>query len=315
MARSDTTLKWIVIGLVILIGAAYMGYIQIPGINFKQQAIVQQGGEAGGVAVTKPLKIAVIDKWQGSAVASATIKIYKGQTLMETLTTDASGLATTALSYKSGEQLYLHISKGSAEVWVPLTVPYMSESDAQSLTVNPVNVEFYTLGSFSIQVMDGDGNSYTTGGTLNFTALGKNVVTLTITIYNTLDNSGFMESYNPVLGEKRAAYLIAEFSGTGYDVLGITGFQYSKETASKRVFFNHIVDDELVKYKVGNTYQKDGVTSITITIDGSALTAGQSVTMSITLKLFADGDKYLSSNVWSSETSVDAATFTLTLTK
>ena len=297
--------------LIVVIFAALwaLGYIEIPS---KPETVLPA---EQGVAVTKPLKISVIDQWAGQAVGSATVKIYKGTVLMESLTTDATGIATSALSYKSGDELHIQIVKDNAQLWKTIEVPYMSKADAESLTVNPINIPFYTLGTYIIKIMDGDGNVYSSGGTLNFTTLGKDVVTLTITIYNTQDNTGYISSYNPILGEARNPYIVLTISGTNFDKLGVQGFSYRKDLAASSVFFTQVSDDGLVKYKVGNVYQKEGTWSITITIDGSALSAGDSISASFVLKLFADGNKYLSTNVWSSETVVDAATFDLTIAK
>ena len=304
--------SWIIVLLLILAAAWYFGYIQIPGFSVAPPSATPSQNT---VAVTKPLKISVIDQWAGQAVSSATVKIYRGPTLQESLTTDATGIATSALSYKSGEQLYIHVVKGNAELWKTVEVPYMSPADAESLTVNPVNIQFYTLGTYTIKIMDSDGNAYTSGGTLNFTTLGKDVVTLTITVYNTVDNSGYISSYNPVLGEARNAYIVLELSGTNFDKVSIQGLPAKKDLAATSYYWIQVPDDGLVKYKVGNTYVKPGVYSITITVDGSALTSGDSVTAKFILKLFADDNLFVQRGVWSSETALDAATFTLTLAK
>ncbi len=266
------------------------------------------------VKVNKPLKISVIDQWAGSAVSSATISIYDGNTLLETLTTDSNGQAITALPYMSGKVYNVKVSKDNAFQWFKLTIPYMTRADAEASAYNPVSIKFWSLGSYSIKLMLDDGTVVTDGGTINLTTLGRNVVTVTVMVINTLDNSGYVSSVDPIYNEGRYAYLVAYQSDATKLVL--TGLSGAKEVGNAKYYWSKVPDDMLVKYKVGQEYVKPGTYTVSVQIDGSALGSGESVTLSFTLKLYGDEAAFMNKGIWSSDGSAtDAATISVTVAK
>jgi hypothetical protein len=302
------------------IGAGTLFLIIVLGIAlfYAWPTIAQQFGIPGAVApveqanlvsVTKPLKIAVVDPIAGSAVASATVKVYEGQTLKESLTTGSDGTVTTTLPYPSDAVLNIYVVSGSSKIWKTVTVPKMSTQDAESLTTNYVSIETFTLGTYSIKITDQFGNTYASGGTLNFTTLGAETVSLTVTIYNSADNTGYISSFDPINNVNWQAWLVAS---TGGSSVTYTGAERNVQRGTTTYYLNHIADDGLIRQKVGNSYVKQGVTSVTITVGKGSLTAGSSQAFTYTLYGYFDAD-YFATNGIGSPDAASLATFSLTL--
>ena len=281
--------------IVILWLAWYAGFIKIPAGTSVQPIPTPVEKPSEGVAVTKPLKITVFDKFAGSAVSSATVKVYQGQILMESLTTDANGQVTTARAYKSGTQLNILVEKDNSKQWYILTVPYMSEVDAKTLDYNPIELEFWTLGTYTVKVMDQFGNIYTDGGVLNFTSGGAlegvDKLTLNIQIFNSVDNTGYKSSRDPIDGYNWEAWVV--MTTTEPNVI-FSGHQIYTERGTSRYWLIKVPDEGLIRWKIGSTYKYDGVYSIPVTLDVSGVPSGTEATLTITLYAYADGQKFVS---------------------
>lgn len=310
--RISTGTGLVIIGLIILFLAWQSGYIHIntSSLDIFNKATTTTA-ELNGVAVNKPLKITVHDSLKGTAVGGATIYIYKGQTLMETLTTDSSGQAVTSLSYPSGEQLNVLVVNGNSKEWVQITVPYMNKYDAQSSPDNPITIDMFTLGSYVIKVTDQFGNVYSSGGVVNFTTLGTDTITLTISIYNTLDNTGYRSSYDPINHVKWDAVLLAS---TTTPQIVINGFQYQTSRGTTDYWMQVIPDDQLIRQKVGTTYVKQGVASFTITVNAGSLAINQTNTVTLTLYAYFDPQHFEATGIGSND-QLALATFSLVFTK
>lgn len=308
-AKSDVW-KIAAILLFIFVVASAMGYIHIPQLNIEKEAQTTQS-QAGTIAVNKPLQITVHDSLKGTAVGGATVYIYKGTQLMETLTTDTNGQAVTGMPYRSGDVLNVLIVNGNSKEWYTLKVPYMTPADAQSASYNPVVIPMFTLGSYVIKVTDQFGNVYSSGGTINFTALGTDTVTLTINIYNTQDNTGYKDSYDPINKVHWDAVLVA--SSATPDVV-INGFQYTTSRGTTSYWLQPIPADQLVRQKIGNTYVKQGVASFTITVNAGSLAVNQTNTLTMTLYVYFDPQNFINTGIGSQD-QLALATFSLTFTK
>ena len=279
----------------------------MPNLQQGNIAAPTQTPASNQVAVMKPLQVAVVDPVAGSAVSSATVKIYQGTVLKESLTTDSTGKATSTLPYKSGTVLSFEIINGNSKEWKTITVPYMSPQDAQSLTTNFIDLPFFTLGTYSIKVMDQFGNVYASGGTINFTALGADTITLTISVYNSQDNTGYVSSYDPINKVNWYAYLLASTSGTS---VSVTGFEKSVQRGTTTYYMVHVPDDGLTRQLVGQQYVKPGTWSYSITINKGSLAAGSTQSFTITLWAYFDPN-YFANNGVGSPDALSLATFTL----
>lgn len=284
----------------------YGGYL-----SFNAPSSIQPPGQQDGnlVSVTKPLKFALSDPLGGSAIASAMVQIYgSDRVLKESLTTDSAGVVTSALPYASGDTIYVKIAKtGYVTRWYTVTVPKMTPADAQSLTTNFIALQTYNLGTYTIKVTDQFGNSYTSGGTLNFTNLGANTVTLTITIYNTEDNSGYISSHDMLNSINLGAVLLTSTAGSAVTVSG-AGSSVTRGTTS--YWIAPISDDALTRQLVGNQYVKPGVATVTITFGKGSLTTTQAFTFNL-MDYFDSG--YFAQNGIGGPDAASLASFSLTL--
>lgn len=291
------------IALVFLV-AWYYGYLQL-----NITAPTPSPGTGNLVKVTKPVKFALTDPLKGSAIATATIAIYGDDRVQkESLSTGSDGTVTSGLPYASDTIVHLVISKsGYVTKWMDVTIPKMTPDDAQSLTTNFVALSTVTLGTYTIKVTDQFGNNYNTGGTLNFTALGATTVSVTFTIYNTADNTGYITSHDFLNAINLNAALVL---GTAGSSVTVTGAGSSVARGTNTYWLNTLSDDGLTRQLVGTTYTKPGVTSITVTLGKGSLTAGGSQTFSINLYDYFDSG-YFSSNGIGGPNSASLASFSL----
>jgi hypothetical protein len=295
--------------LLILFLLWYAGFFKI---EVKQQVTQQpSAGEENLVSVNKPIKFALSDPLAGAAIGSANVYIYgSDKVLKESLTTASDGTATSALPYQSDSVIYVKVAKtGYVTRWFTVTVPKMSPADAQSLTSNFVPLQTYNLGTYTIKITDQFGNSYTSGGSLNFTALGATTVSVTITIYNTKDNSGYVSSYDYLNSINLNAVLLASTPGSSVTV---TGAGSSVMRGTTTYWISVLSDDGLTRQLVGNQYVKPGVTSVTITFGKGSLTTGSSQAFTFALYGYFD-QNYFATNGIGGPDAVSLATFSLTL--
>ena len=262
------------------------------------------------VDVNKPLKFAVIDQFAGSAVASATVKVYEGTTLKESLTTGSDGTVTSALNYPSGTVLNILVTKSNSKCYYQITVPKMSPDDAQALTYNPIELKFFTLASVSLAVRDSSGNSYSSGGNLNITTLGTSI-TLTISWYVSSDNTGYKSSYDPINDLNWYPVLYAKTTGTNYETLDITGFDGAYSIGTNNWYYHVLDDTEITKYKVGNTYVYSGTGSLTISLDATGY-SGDLADLILYLVVYTD-PVYHQNHASFGPDYVQLATFTLNI--
>ncbi len=276
----------VLIIVILLFGAWYLGVFDAlrPGSvqDFSDQSTFSQG-----VVVNKKLEFSVIDKFAGAPVSGATIQVYQGTQLRETLTTDASGLARTALNYQSDSALYVLVVKGNSKAWYNIRVPRMTAADAQSASYNPIALEFFSLAAVSIQVRDGFGNSYANNANLNKTALGSDIVSITVSWFVNSDNTGFISSRDPINDLDWKAVMYVKLSGTNYETIQVTGLEYAYSIGTTNWFASIIKDGEITKYKVGNQYINSGTGSRTFTVNLAGYT-GDLADLEIFIVVYTD---------------------------
>jgi hypothetical protein len=259
------------------------------------------------VSATKPIKFFVQDVLKGQAVASASVKVYQGTQLVESLTSDSTGMATTGGMYSSGTVLNVLVVSSNSKQWFKITVPQMSPADAQSLTVNQVVIPFWSLGSFTIKVTDQFGNTYSSGGAVNFTTLGVSSVSITVTIYNTVDNTGYKSSFDPINNVNWYAVLS---TSTGGSAVAVSGLGSSVMRGTTTYYLTQVSDDGLTRQLVGQTYTKTGVTSVTFTVNKGSLAHGSSQTFTLALYAYFD-PQYFATNGIGSPDALQLTSFAL----
>jgi len=303
---------WHIAAILLFFLAWYYGYINIPiPQRVVQPPSVPEPPRDEYVDVNKPIQFALTDPLGGAAIPSANIYIYgSDRVLKETLVTDSTGIKTSALPYRSGEVIYVKVAKeGYVTRWFTIVVPKMTRVDAQSLTSNFIALQTYNLGTYTIKATDQFGNSYNSGGTLNFTTLGANTVSVTFSIYNTEDNSGYISSYDFLNGINLNAVLL---TSTGGSAVTVSGAGNSVVRGTTTYWITVLSDDGLTRQLVGQTYVKPGVTSVTITFNKGSLTAGSSQQFTFNVYIYFD-QAYFAANGIGGPEAVSVASFTLTL--
>jgi hypothetical protein len=298
----------VLILLLLFFGLLWLGWLKLPvSVQPGQQTTTQ----AGTVVVNKPIKFALSDPLAGSAIASATIQIYgPDKVLKETLTTASDGTATSALPYQSDSIIYVKVAKASYVMrWFTITVPRMTPADAQSLAANFVALQTARIGTYSIKLTDQFGNVYTSPANVNFTTLGATTVTITINIFNSVDNTGYFTSQDFLNGITLNAALVLS---TGGSAVTVTGAGSSVVRGTTTYYVNIVSDDGLTRQLVGNVYVKQGVTSVTITFGKGSLAHGSTQSFTITLYAYFD-QGYFAANGIGGPDSTSLASFTLNL--
>lgn len=286
MKVNETHIYITIVGL-ILIGGLYFGVISIPGLDIETGEL-----PTGKKTVTRVIQFYVPDIWGGAAVQSATVKVYNGITLKESLTTSSTagseGKVTTGQVYTSGDVLNIMVLKSNSKKWYSVIVPQMTEVDASAVSFNQISLEFFDIDtSVTVKVQDGLGNSYSTTDSLNFTALGVNQVTLTVSGFVSADGKGYASSYDPLNNINWYGMSYGKLSGTGYELMSLTGWSTSYPKGTSIYGARRIQDLDLVKYKSGNDYIYDGTFSYTLTLTKGGYTAD---TADIDIYLYAYSD-------------------------
>lgn len=246
-------------------------------------------GEGDGlVSVNKPLQVSVMDPLAGSALGAMTVRIYDGSMLVETLTTAATGLATSSQPYQSGKVLNVHIVGNTtyAGRWTTVTIPKMNAADAQSLTTNYVLLSTRAIGTFEFRaVRDDTGAAVTNGTAINMTSFTTTPLKLTFTVANTADNTGWISSYDPISKVNLNAVTVIS-SGQSYMTVQNAGSYVSRGTTSN--WLTTMNDDLITKQLVGSTYTKPGSQTFTVTVYAGSLTSAANQT--VTLNLYKNFD-------------------------
>jgi len=244
------------------------------------------GVTPGTVVVNKSLKFAVVDKYAGSGIASAVVAVYEGSTLLESITTDSDGTKTTSFTYPSDKQLNVKVTKTNSKCWYKVTVPRMTKEDAESATVNPVQLHFFSICSITDKVTTGAGSDVADGGTYNKTLSGS-IVTFSYSMFVGTDNTGYLASEDPVQNMRWDPVVYVILSGTNYENIVSTGLQTYYEKGTSYFGATTLTETDITKYKVGNTYVYQGTAAISFTLDLSGY-SGDAATCQIYLKVYSD---------------------------
>ncbi|MFC1754230.1 hypothetical protein ACFL96_12715 [Thermoproteota archaeon] len=259
------------------------------------------------------LKFFVGDALAGGGVASATVKVYNGDTNADTLTTDSDGTKTTGTKYNSGDELDIKVTKGSAVYWTKYTVPQVSSSFIQSaadIGVPNIMIRLYTAwtSQFSIGGTSYDG---TTVGQTNITGAnnlgtgsrpGSNSFGVSVSINQGTDNKGFLSSYDPIEKYWLHTYLHVTVNGTGYETVVLTNLDHKVQLGSTMHYAEDLSDDGLTKWKVGSNYKDgfQGETSVSFTASLTGYNA-TSANLAIQVVTFGNWENYRENSSWGTD--------------
>jgi hypothetical protein len=259
------------------------------GTNIKLPFSIGGGSSDTGVNVNRELLFTLSDKFAGTALTSKTLVVYDAQGVQkESLTTVGTGTINTNHPYASGTQLYVKYISSNTKQWFNVVVPTMLPSEQQVSQYNPIALDSLTVGSGGLSLIaDGiavsSNYTYGTAGTIA-------TPTFTLSLYNNgADNTGMIESYDPILGQQWQIYTVVTISGTGYENVVYSGFDQSWTLGQTYYGANHMSADAFTKWKVASSYQPgfSGTQSTTWSLDLSG-TSGNSATMNIYVYAYCD---------------------------
>jgi len=285
---------YLIIG--ILVVGSYMGYI-----NFTQNpaAPVTPGqgitnptnppNTSGMVSATKDLKIVMANGFSGAALTGTTnaVKIYSadGKTILETCTL-SSGSCTTANAYASGTSLVVYYFYSTTEfMFWNVVVPQMSQADAQSLTTNQISLKGFTVCTLTDTETHSNGTALTDGTVMNATT--NPTGSITYSTFVVADNTGFIDSFDPVYGVHNQAVIWATVSGGSYTSVSLSGFD-GKITKGTTDYYYKVIDpNSISKEKVGNNYVLSGSQSFTFSYTAIGYT-GSTTVLQMYLYIYSD---------------------------
>jgi len=260
---------------------------------------------AGQISLTRPLKISLVDAVGDNADIDGTVYLYtEDGTLVDTITvTDSVGTSTKY--YTSGQKFLAKIAPTDfVTVWMNLTVPMGQTAEDQYLHVQ---AEVIDLGTWSPKVMKPDGtyiengDNSEKGASYKLDKTDASKPTLTFEIRNTEDDSGWMESYDPLLKRDYKCVFYFELadnpsaSGTGkFEDIIVTGTDMQmKAWTTKRVWFIDIPAESLIR-EVDPTGKvvKSGVYQATVTLDLSGWTDSSEVLCTYGIATYTSADYY-----------------------
>lgn len=289
MAKQNTTMVWLVIGIVaiLLLGSG----ASIPKFDLENFNPFQSGQTTDNlVAVNKVLDFALINEYAGSALTSKTLYVYDsdGETLLETLTTGGDGTISSGFTYPSGKVIYVNYISSNDKMWWKLTVPKMNPSDAESATVNSIGLKAFSIGTYTSDVLYHGSTSIADAGDYNFTDSGE-TPTFTYRLANTgSDNTGLKDSYDPIYKQSWHVCVYITFSGTDYEKVLVYGFNHDFTLGSTHYVASRLDAYGLTKHKVGNSYKSTGTVEFTFSLDGTGYTGSGATTMQIYVYAYTD---------------------------
>lgn len=287
LARSrKATTNWTTI--IVIIVAVFLltgGSLSLSSINIDKW-LGGGGGSADLVDVSKKLKIALTDQYAGSALASKTVYVYNGTTLMETLTTDSDGTKATAFEYSSGTEVSFKYVDSNTKQWFHVTIPKMYSKDAESATYNNIPLKAFSVCTITDALRVGATSLTDDSGVYNFTASGD-TPQFTYDGFVSSDNTGFISSQDPIYSMGWYAVVYMKLSGTNYETVLTYGFDDSFVLGTTHWDAKRISDTDITKYKVGNNYVHKGEMHFQFSLDGTGY-SGTGTTLQIYLKIYSD---------------------------
>jgi hypothetical protein len=221
----------------------------------------------------------------GQTMTGVTIEIYKYATkeLLESGT--VTNTYTTTNPLRSGDRYWVKLSKGGAFKFYDVTIPYESSPSASN---HYITLDFYTLGSYPVKMFDPAGNAVAGGSHYNVTAQNNKYPTFSLMFGPPSDDTGVMETYDPIKAIQREVLFFIRVSGTGSNMLIVNNLPLLYSVSSTDRYFGMVIKaSDLVRdKKPDGTYASEGIKSLTLTFDASGLPKGTN-TVHIEVFLYA----------------------------
>jgi len=295
-----------IIAIAALVFAMWWG-----GVFSSLSGVPQPDRQTGNlVDVNKPIQFSVMDPIGGSAVTSATVYVYDGLQLVDTLTTTSAGIANTTKPFASGKSLNVKIVESSyVTKWQTVTVPQMNDAD-KTQDYNYISLDTRNIGTYTtIRVFnENSGSSVSDGGAINITDYSSTPLKLTVTIANSEDNSGYISSYDPLNKINLNAVMVTS-STTSYMTVQNAGTYAPRGTVS---YWLQTCNDELItKHLVGGTYVKPGQQAFSFNVYKGSLTSAANQTINIDLYKYFDTSYFATQGIGGPDAATMATQFNI----
>jgi len=235
---------------------------------------------------TAPIKFSVYDQFAGGGIGSVSISVFKGDIQTDSITTSANGTAKTTQVYTSGDVLDVKLTKGSAKQWFKVTVPKVGYADVQLECIH-ISIPFWTYNKWTVKIRDNLGNDYDKNDWVNKSVVG-NTFTLSVNIFQSVNNRGFRESSDPLIPMDWKAFIYIRITGTDFEKVRIlTGPDSGTEKGVSMYYWKEIDENSLTRWVVGNDVKLEGATSASFGFDMTGYT-GTTVDAIFELVIYTD---------------------------
>lgn len=329
--RNQQKLFWygaiLVVVVFVLFGTAWGGYLasvapQPPhGTTTRNTGVNTNSNNNNNGAVSLPIQFSILDKWAGGGVNAPTVTVYSGQTKLDSGSASSAGIYTTTSFYTPGESLNVLVSKGAthANQYFTVNVPQTSiigQGTSAGIQVYPIVLNFWTLGTYTLTMVDNFGNTYSTGACFNGTSgtgsqcggsstaakPGSFPATLTVNIYDSVTNTGYTSSYDPINNVNWNAFVVMSSAGAA----SVRGYGSSVQRGSTTYYLTQVPDSNLACIQIGQTITGCS-TSVSYTIAAGTITHGNTETE--TINFYTNfGSAYFAANGVGSPSVITAAT-------
>ena len=259
-----------------------------------------------------PIQTNVYNALTGSAITSlSTEKVYVGQAVYDTSSSSSNPVQFSS-SYYTGNQYTFAVGKsGYVTYYDTMTLPTLGLAGGQTYASVP-NIYTMQVGTFVITAAWQNGTTFSSATTYNFTS-GSQLSTqnIKITVSNTLANSGWASSYDPV--NKQNQNLVLSINDTNSaQYLTITS-PTTKLTRGSSSYYPTVIPDGVSQLNgvISSTSQVSssgattvtigqstvgGTYTITLTVAKGSLTHGSSETVGMSLYDYADATVFAGPN-------------------
>jgi hypothetical protein len=211
---------------------------------------------------------------------------------LESLTTDSDGIKATAKTYESGRRLDVLYHQGNALVWYAVTVPKMNEKDAEANTYNDIALEAFAIGTYTSDVLRSGAYSFVDNSVLTIGSNSTNFIMSYELTNSGADNTGLMDSSDPVYDQNLRTCIVITFTGTGYEHVIPNGVDKVFTLGNTLYAVKYYDPQALTKWKVGQNYVSgyEGTDIRSFSLDLSGVVSPDAVTMQITAYAYGDPD-------------------------
>ena len=289
-------------------------------IQFNIQDLLAGGGQAATVNVY-PSK--------GTVIGGLT---YSGLTKSDSGTASSTGTYTTNLEYPVGAVLNVEVTLTNyVSEWFTVVSTGVTPTAQAQGTASQANLFITKLGTFSISVVDDQGHSYTSGTTIaNFTksgfcptnnkCLGESTINFAVTIRNTVTNTGYVTSTDPLTGHTWGDALEFYTTGSSVTVGAMTSYTRGSDTYWVTPIPDGISDGQATPGGISmqsiNSANVGGVYNFNFAVSKGTLAAGSTQNIIIEQQLYASIPFFTANSAsWnpSATTTGAASSFTLEL--